>query len=300
MPETPKARFSPAEAFERYETIRNRLPVPVRQGTARDAASLASLMPHYDVFVLDSFGVLNVGTHPTPGAAMRVASLEAGGKQVTVLTNAAAQPQRALLQKYRQLGFSFQDHAVISSRHLALTQLARAVPNGPIAVVGEAAAIENAQLRQRAGPPGGFASAILLLDAAGWGPETQDLLARQLADQPCPVFVANPDLVAPRETGLSLEPGYFAHDLIDRGATDVRFFGKPFGNAFAAVEAQFPQVPPHRIVMVGDTLHTDILGGLAKGWGTALVTGYGALKGLDIAKAIDRSGLHPDWVLPAI
>ncbi|MFD1810358.1 HAD hydrolase-like protein [Gemmobacter lanyuensis] len=41
--------------------------------------------------------------------------------------------------------------------------------------------------------------------------------------------------------------------------------------------------------MVGDTLHTDILGGQAAGHGTILVTDHGLFKGRDVAP----SSRHP-------
>jgi len=52
--------------------------------------------------------------------------------------------------------------------------------------------------------------------------------------------------------------------------------------------------------MVGDTLHTDILGGAAVGCRTVLVTDWGVLKGFDIDEAISRAGIVPDFMMPSI
>jgi predicted HAD superfamily phosphohydrolase YqeG len=49
--------------------------------------------------------------------------------------------------------------------------------------------------------------------------------------------------------------------------------------------------------MVGDTLHTDVLGGRAAGMGTILVTDHGLFAGLDIARFIGRSGIVPDSIV---
>ena len=54
-----------------------------------------------------------------------------------------------------------------------------------------------------------------------------------------------------------------------------------------------------RVAMVGDGLYTDVLGGLAAGLGTVLVTDHGLLKSLDWRAAIARSGIVPDYVIPA-
>ena len=72
------------------------------------------------------------------------------------------------------------------------------------------------------------------------------------------MLIANADLVAPRETDFSLEPGFYGHLLLDRGITDIRFFGKPFPEVYALVEDSLPQLNPSEIIMCGDTLHTDI------------------------------------------
>ena len=52
--------------------------------------------------------------------------------------------------------------------------------------------------------------------------------------------------------------------------------------------------------MIGDTLHTDILGGQGAGLATILVTDHGILAGRDTAPFIEASGIAPDIILPAI
>ena len=96
-------------------------------------------------------------------------------------------------------------------------------------------------------------------------------LERALGANARPLICANPDLVAPRETGLSCEPGFFTHALADRTGVEPQFFGKPFGNAFQAVLDRLGDIPPVRVAMVGDTLHTDVLGGAAAGMKTVLI-----------------------------
>ena len=48
--------------------------------------------------------------------------------------------------------------------------------------------------------------------------------------------------------------------------------------------------------MVGDTLHTDVLGGAAIGVKTILITEYGLFAGKDVAGYIKDSGIVPDWI----
>jgi len=77
----------------------------------------------------------------------------------------------------------------------------------------------------------------------------------------------------------------------------VHWFGKPYASAFAVAAAR-AGLQTGRLAMVGDTLHTDILGGRAAGMGAVLVTGHGILKGCDPLPFIAASGIVPDVMVP--
>jgi ribonucleotide monophosphatase NagD (HAD superfamily) len=130
-----------------------------------------------------------------------------------------------------------------------------------------------------------------------WTPARQALLEASLQARPRPVLVGNPDIVAPRETGFSTEPGAYAHQLADRTGVAPEFFGKPFRSIFDLAFAQVPDANPARTVMVGDSLHTDILGGQTAGVKTALIADYGFFAGADEAQAIASAGILPDYIL---
>ncbi len=94
-------------AFRRYEAVRGRLPVAQFAAEAAFAPDLGAVADRWDGFVLDAFGVLNVGDTPIPGAVARMAALRARGKRLCVLTNAASYTRAEALEKYRRLGFDF-------------------------------------------------------------------------------------------------------------------------------------------------------------------------------------------------
>lgn len=294
-------------AFERYEAVRARLPAAAAKGKAERADNLGALAEEFDAFVLDAFGVINVGETAIEGAAQRIASLKALGKTVLVLTNGATVPGEATAAKYEAMGLPLDREEVISSRD-ALADALAAMPE--IGLWGVAAAgtsrLESLPAACIAldDEGAGYADAegFVLLSSAEWSDDRQARLCEALAARPRPVLVGNPDLVAPREWGFSAEPGYYAHLIADAGLGDPRFFGKPFqevyGLAAQALEAR--GVNPARVCMVGDTLHTDVLGGAAAGWSTVLVTAHGLYKDLDPADLIERSGIAPDYLVPSI
>jgi len=55
-------------------------------------------------------------------------------------------------------------------------------------------------------------------------------------------------------------------------------------------------VPPQRIAMVGDTLHTDILGGAGMGWRTVLIMDHGIMKGFPAGSLDQISDIRPDFI----
>ena len=141
------------------------------------------------------------------------------------------------------------------------------------------------------------ADGFVLFSSAGWSWAHQARLAEALARRPRPVLVANPDIVAPREDRFSLEPGHFGHLLQDEVGAAPAYYGKPYANAYDAARDRLGrEIPPGRIAMVGDTLHTDVLGGRAAGMATILVTDHGLFRGRDPAPYIARSGIVPDVV----
>ena len=293
-----------ASAFAAYEAVRHRLP-PARapRGASQWADSLDDIADLYDVFLLDAFGVLNIGDTAIPGVADRITSLRARGKRFLIVSNAAGFPHATLEAKYARLGYSFAPEDIITSRAALLAGMAgsKDLHWGLMATrsagLGD---LEDLTLTYLEEDPAPYAQvdAFLMIGSAAWTEERQSLLEAALQAQPRPVWVGNPDMVAPRESGFSIEPGHFAHRLADRTGVVPQFFGKPFANIFdLAFQRLDATMPRQRIVMVGDSLHTDILGAQAAGVGSALIADYGFFAGYDIADAIKRAGIEPDHIL---
>lgn len=289
-------------AFARYESVRPRLPVATYPARSLHLPSLEEVADHVDGFLLDAFGVLNIGETAIPGAVERMTSLRARGKKLVVLTNAASYTRPQLLAKYHRLGFDFTANEVVASRDVAFGALNRIAPGAhwaAIAAAGDSFADSPARLSDAVADPSLFdhADGILFLSTARWTPALQQRLLNALTRRPRPLVIANPDLVAPREGGLTLEPGLFGHDLLDELPVENHWFGKPFADAFLEGIAR-TDLPATRLAMVGDTLHTDVLGGVAAGCRTVLVTQHGLFAGLDTGPYIAASGIIPDFVVP--
>jgi HAD superfamily hydrolase (TIGR01459 family) len=286
-------------AFVRYQEVRHRLPAATFPARSQRVASLADVADRFDAFILDAFGVLNVGLTPIPGAVDRMRDLRAMGKRLVVLTNAASDPRSAAHAKYRRLGFDFGLDEVVASRDVAVARLERIAPGarwGAIAADSDTFADIGVPVLRWSARERPQVDAFVMLSSANMDAATQDALTEELGRHPRPLVVANPDLVAPREAGLSLEPGHYAHALGDALGVAPVFFGKPFPEAYEDVLARLPGLSRDRIAMVGDTLHTDVLGGRAAGLGTVLVLDHGLFAGQDIDGYVARSGIVPDYI----
>ncbi|MBR3371098.1 MAG: HAD hydrolase-like protein [Rhodobacteraceae bacterium] len=292
-----------ADAFALYQAIRQRLPQAAPKMRSNMAANLAEIAAQYDGFALDAFGVLNVGQGAIAGAVARMAQLRAAGKALCVLSNAASYPKPDLVAKYHRLGFDFTADEVVSSRDVALSLLPHLADGASWAVISAAGDMLDdisAPCHDALATPDGLdhGDGVLFLSSARWTMALQERLQDTLRARPRMVVIANPDLVAPQETGFSLEPGYFGHALAQELQPCLRYIGKPYGDAFSMVQARLGGGAPHRLAMVGDTLHTDILGGNAAGFGTVLVTGHGLFRGLDVAPFVTESAITPDHIIP--
>ena len=283
-----------------------RLPVPPRKGRAEPAANLLALADRYDAFILDGYGVINVGPEPIPGIGSTIRALRAAGREVMVLTNGAGRPSRQTARRYAEWGLDMPERLVVSSRDALEAALAArprpglwgvmARPDAEIETLPvETALLEDDEALYRR------AAGFILLGSGRWSTARHLLLAEALREAPRPVLVANPDLSAPYPGGrLSAEPGYWALRIEAETGVRCESYGKPFVPAF---ELALSRLGPagerrERVAMVGDGLHTDILGGLAAGLGTVLVTEHGLLKGVDWHERSMRAGIVPDHVVP--
>jgi HAD superfamily hydrolase (TIGR01459 family) len=273
--------------------------------------TLLTIAPDFGAVVLDQWGVLHDGTRAYPRAVPTLARLTARGVRLAVLSNSGkrAAPN---LARIAQMGF---DPSVFACVMTSGEALWRDIANGqvrarrlcPIERAPGDAADWAAGLDLTLTPDPSEADAILLMglpDDAGQD-AFADVLDMALARN-LPVLCTNPDRASPRAGGVQVvSPGALAHAHAARGG-DVRFYGKPHVPVFRAIEAAL-DLPPDRLLMVGDSLEHDIAGATGAGWQSALIEGglhAGALRGrgLDALLTLARAEAAPlpDFTLPEV
>lgn len=237
------------------------------------------LVGRYDGFLVDQFGVLYDGVRPVRGAAEALAILADAGRRTVILSNSGrrAAPN---IQRLRRLGFTPDLYtAVVSSGEVAWSGLKdRTDPAftdlGHRCLLfsrgGDQSTVEGLDVDIARDAEGADFVLLAGLDAH----ETARTRCREQLERArargLPVICANPDLVSLEGDRRVDGPGAFAAAHAAAGG-EVRYVGKPWPAIYRAALATL-DLPPDRLLAVGDSLGHDIGGAAAFGIDGALVT----------------------------
>ncbi|MBF0611711.1 MAG: TIGR01459 family HAD-type hydrolase [Magnetococcales bacterium] len=280
------------------------------QGKMAWQESFLQVASQYEVILLDAFGVIVVGKEAIAGAVESVAALQGMAKKVRLVSNNASQSPVQLQESYGRLGFRFALEDIITSGMTIQGYVAgSSLRDEPYVLIGT----EESRLwyapdsgRLALQPEGVEDRGYLLVcsnrDYYGDG-AMQEAVERLLGQGEPVVLLANPDLVAPEGEGrFNPVAGYTVARWLDRYPVKVVGLGKPFSPIFQLALQGLSEVEPGKVLMVGDTLDTDILGGINMGFATCL-TGSGSYWGLD-SKAVEnlcwKKGIYPDYCVKSI
>jgi len=293
-----------------YEALRPLMPSPMISDPdstithPKSVRQLVEILPEVDALFLDGFGVINVGQDPVDGIHEFLAEAEAQNVALMVLTNGASHGAENTWAKYQKWGLPFVREQVVSSRDALTAELdniSSEVIIGsidrvvtPLDRAGGVALANGDDVFNEAG-------LFAFLGATGWGEDDQAALEAAIGKGNQPLYIANPDVGAPFDGGFTNEPGYWAARTIKATGVTTSWFGKPhraiFDLTFARLEAFYNRkFERNRVAMVGDSLHTDILGASAAGLRSVLLTGYGLFRDGGAGEMIELCKIYPDWI----
>lgn len=301
MPEFEPLSFD--EAWSGYLKWAHRLPPAPPPVTPRRISGIAEIIDGFDAVILDNFGVLSLGPPVIPEGPPAYAAIREAGATIRVISNDGSKPLSAMLESHRRRGYHFTGEEIFAG----LSLLENSVP-GKSAAPWAAIGLDPLPLPEEAVPAhnwakGGIeidaAAGLLLMDCGSFRRSDFLPVIESFRANPRPVVVCNPDLTAPYSEDMSLEPGYLAHWLADETGIEPVFLGKPFPEIYRLALAGLSHIPPERVLCVGDTLHTDVLGGRNLGMRTLLVeTGF--TRGRDPLALAKESGIWPDFIASSI
>lgn len=289
-----------ATAWRAYLDAAPRLPALPAPVTPRRVAGVAEIAGDFDLVVLDAWGVLNLGDSVIPTAPSAIVELRRLGKRLVVLSNDGSCDKTMAVAKHRRRGFDFAAEEIIAGIDL-LPETLHGWPAperlGLIADDPPPFADLASRMRRLADRAADYddVEGFVFLSCDEWSEARQAKLRASLARRQRPLIVGNPDIVSPAPDAIAVEPGHYAHRLAAEFALAPIFLGKPFPAIYCKLAERHPDIAPGRVLCVGDTPQTDILGGRAAGYRTMLVED-GFCRGRDALALCRESGIWPDFI----
>ncbi|MEQ9153365.1 MAG: HAD-IIA family hydrolase [Parvibaculum sp.] len=217
-------------------------------------------------FILDMDGVLNRGDQEMPGAAAFMAELARARIPHVLLTNNARATPEGYAAKLRRFGISVAPEQILTSGMITAAHLVRAGASSAVAF-GPAALHEALSDAGLAGSDRPDVVVVGIDDDLS----VRDLrAAARLAADGARIMVTNPDPVVPGPAGSEPETGSVRAFLEIALGRPVESVGKPHRLAFDLARDRLG-LPAERVVVVGDSLETDIAGAVAAGMRSVLV-----------------------------
>jgi HAD superfamily hydrolase (TIGR01459 family) len=275
-------------------------------------ANLREIADRFDHVLLDQYGPLRLDKDVFVEARDCVAALRARRKTILVLSNSGKRSADNVT-RLAKVGLPADSYdGVLSSGEVTWLGL-RDRKSVPFTQVGRRCFLVSRD-RDR-GVVGGLdielveleeADFILLsgldddqTDFGAWRERLAAAAARNV-----PMLCANPDITMFTPSGLLPAPGALAQSYEDLGGT-VAYIGKPHRVMFDTALQTLGGPAPERVLMIGDSLDHDILGGRGAGILTLLVTSgihREALVGAsDLPASIRRlagsDSRMPDWAI---
>jgi HAD superfamily hydrolase (TIGR01459 family) len=266
-----------------------------------------SLMDSYDTFIIDLWGVVHDGVKPLPGVIEHLEAMKAENKLVIFLTNAPRRMQ-SVADQLKRLGIHSDLYAyVYSSGENAFENLSQQKPLGPVfaaiapmhqglvydldlQVVDN---IEKAAFILNTGP-----DPLHLEDHIPW--------LEKGAAQKISMVCVNPDVHVISGGELKLCAGSLAEYYESIGG-NVTYHGKPYKAVYESLLKKFPEINVNRLMVIGDSLSTDILGGNNMGFDSSLVLTGVEMRPLDgedplcslqkIKERINDKKIYPTYVI---
>ena len=272
--------------------------------------SFRSIVKNYKAVFFDAFGVLKNHQGLIPGIINTFEYLDRKGIRYYLLTNDSSRSPEMLAQWYQDRGVQqVTADKILSSGMVAMEYFKLKVSNeNSVAYLGtenSAHYIETAGLKTVAVKNIDLNNidhieSFAFLDDEGfnWNEDINKAI-NLLRKKNMTVVVANTDINYPvNQNDVSIAVGSLA-DMVEKiiGKSFIRF-GKPDAQMFLLAYERALQdidVKRNEILMVGDTLHTDIMGGNKFGLDTVLVLSGNTLPEMAQIR-ISSSGIIPTFI----
>ncbi len=243
-------------------------------------------------YLIDMDGVIYRGAEVIPGAKEWIGRLQATNTPFLFVTNNSQRTRRDVATKLGRMGIPVEERHIFTCAMATARYLARQKPNGTAYVIGEGGLLHALHHN-------GYAIVdhdpdyVVVGEGRAFNCEMIEVAVRMIMNG-AKLVATNLDPNCPTQHGI--RPGCGAIVSMLESATGRTAFsvGKPSPVMFRFACAELG-VEPDQATIIGDTMETDILGGVQMGCETVLV-----LSGGTALSDLDRFAFGPDRVIASV
>lgn len=243
-------------------------------------------------FLIDMDGVVYRGSHLLPGADRFISHLRSEGIPFLFLTNNSQRTRRDVATKLLRLGIEAFEEDIYTCAMATAEFLQAQKPNGTAFVIGEGGLLHALH-------EVGYSIVdhdpdyVVVGEGRTLTLETVELAVRMIHNG-AKLIATNLDPNCPTQNGIRPGCGAFVSMLESATGTKAFSVGKPSPVMMRSARKSLG-LATAEVVMIGDTMETDILGGVQMGYRTMLV-----LSGTTTRQTLNEFAFQPDDVVDVI
>jgi NagD protein len=243
-------------------------------------------------FLIDMDGVIYRGSELIAGAQRFVNTLRRSDTPFLFLTNNSQRTRRDVATKLRRMGIQAEEQHVFTCAMATARFLAQQKPNGTAYVIGEGGLLQALHTN-------GYSVVdhdpdyVVVGEGRSLNFEMFETAVRMI-QKGAKLVATNLDPNCPTQQGM--RPGCGAIVALLETATGRKAFsvGKPSPVMMRAARKELG-LSADETIMIGDTMETDILGGVQMGYRTVLV-----LSGSTRKEDVDNYAYRPDTIVDSV
>ena len=243
-------------------------------------------------YLIDMDGVLYRGSELIPGADTFIARLRERDIPFRFLTNNSQRTRRDVVAKLARMGIDVEEEHIYTCAMATARYLAQQTPGGTAFVIGEGGLL-NALHSNGYAVVDHDPDYVVVGEGRTFNLELVEAATRMVVVG-AKLIATNLDASCPTDKGV--RPGCGALVALLEAATGVKAFsvGKPSPVMMRAARKELG-LTTDQTTMIGDTMETDILGGVQLGFRTVLVLSGGTRR-----EDLDRYAYRPDLVVSSL
>jgi NagD protein len=242
--------------------------------------------------LIDMDGVIYRGNQLIPGAVEFIGQLQEGDVPFLFLTNNSQRTRRDVAVKLHRLGITVEEKHVFTCAMATARFLAQQKPHGTAYVIGEGGLLNALHLN-------GYSIVdkdpdyVVVGEGRTFNAETVEAALGMLLNG-AKLIATNLDMNCPTQHGM--RPGCGAIVALLEAASGIKALsvGKPSPVMMRAARKELG-LRSEKTIMIGDTMETDIIGGVQLGYKTVLVLSGGTRR-----EDLVNYAYEPDMVVESI